>query len=227
MMTNMTQVQASSTCLPVVLFTATTGAISYQMNGAAGCVDWNGAMLIGGFGMLTAPLGIRLARWLPGWMVSRALGWFMLAAIPLLVWQDVLDWINDQLRGKDTLMEQELNDQQQQQQQQQRQIEEHGQQHRQIDEHHHRVQHARESLTSTHERMGISVILGALTGIVGGAFGVGGGVLLVPALSQLTDSKTAAATSLASIIPSGIVGSLVTMSMCWFLKILLAHISCL
>lgn len=53
-------------------------------------------------------------------------------------------------------------------------------------------------------------ITGAIGGILSGAFGVGGGVLMVPLLINLVgmDQRRAASTSLVAILPTAIVGSL-------------------
>lgn len=52
-------------------------------------------------------------------------------------------------------------------------------------------------------------VTGVIGGILSGAFGVGGGILMVPLLIGLTgmDQKRAAATSLAAIIPTAIAGA--------------------
>ncbi|MBG6237236.1 putative membrane protein YfcA [Mycetocola sp. CAN_C7] len=54
------------------------------------------------------------------------------------------------------------------------------------------------------------VAIGLIAGFLSGLFGVGGGVLIVPALTLLLafDQRTAAGTSLAAIVPVGIVGVL-------------------
>jgi uncharacterized membrane protein YfcA len=53
-------------------------------------------------------------------------------------------------------------------------------------------------------------IVGALGGLLSGAFGVGGGILMVPLLIVLAgmDQRRAAATSLAAIVPTAVVGSI-------------------
>lgn len=54
------------------------------------------------------------------------------------------------------------------------------------------------------------VIAGVLGGILSGAFGVGGGIVMVPLLVGLAkmDQRTAAATSLAAIVPTSLVGAI-------------------
>ena len=65
-------------------------------------------------------------------------------------------------------------------------------------------------LTGSPRAIGSCVALGVLVGLAGGAFGVGGGVILVPILTKLTgDVQTATATSLAAIIPPTLVSTLV------------------
>lgn len=53
-------------------------------------------------------------------------------------------------------------------------------------------------------------IVGVLGGLLSGAFGVGGGILMVPLLIVLAgmDQRRAAATSLAAIVPTAVVGSI-------------------
>lgn len=54
------------------------------------------------------------------------------------------------------------------------------------------------------------VIVGLIGGLLAGTFGIGGGILMVPALITLThlNQRQAAATSLAAIIPAAFIGSL-------------------
>lgn len=54
------------------------------------------------------------------------------------------------------------------------------------------------------------VVAGVLGGILSGAFGVGGGIVMVPLLVGLAkmDQRTAAATSLAAIVPTSLVGAI-------------------
>mgnify|MGYP003365412543 CR=1 FL=1 len=64
----------------------------------------------------------------------------------------------------------------------------------------------------SHEpRPGILILccLGLLTGVLSGTFGVGGGIILVPALVALLhfDRRRAAGTSVAAILPTAVVGS--------------------
>ncbi len=56
---------------------------------------------------------------------------------------------------------------------------------------------------------GTLALVGALGGILSGAFGVGGGIIVVPLLIALAkmDQRTAAATSLAAIVPTSIAGA--------------------
>ncbi|WP_372594074.1 sulfite exporter TauE/SafE family protein [Actinotalea sp.] len=56
----------------------------------------------------------------------------------------------------------------------------------------------------------VLVAVGAIGGLLSGAFGVGGGIIMVPLLVSLTrmDHRRAAATSLAAIVPTTIAGSL-------------------
>ena len=64
-------------------------------------------------------------------------------------------------------------------------------------------------LTSSPGRLATTVALGVVVGLAGGAFGVGGGVILVPILTRMTDVQTATATSLAAIIPPTLVSTFV------------------
>ncbi|WP_251856520.1 sulfite exporter TauE/SafE family protein [Herbiconiux sp. L3-i23] len=54
------------------------------------------------------------------------------------------------------------------------------------------------------------LVVGAIGGVLSGAFGVGGGIVMVPLLVWLArmDQKAASATSLAAIVPASIVGSI-------------------
>jgi uncharacterized protein len=56
----------------------------------------------------------------------------------------------------------------------------------------------------------VLVLIGAIGGLLSGAFGVGGGILMVPLLINLAgmDQRRAASTSLVAIIPASIAGSL-------------------
>ncbi|NBV20886.1 MAG: sulfite exporter TauE/SafE family protein [Proteobacteria bacterium] len=58
----------------------------------------------------------------------------------------------------------------------------------------------------------MAAVIGIIGGVTSGLFGVGGGVVMVPAMlfllgSQVTDIKQAIGTSLAVIVPTAIVGS--------------------
>ena len=64
-------------------------------------------------------------------------------------------------------------------------------------------------LTASPGRLATTVALGVVVGLAGGAFGVGGGVILVPILTRMTDVQTATATSLAAIIPPTLVSTFV------------------
>jgi hypothetical protein len=54
------------------------------------------------------------------------------------------------------------------------------------------------------------VLIGAIGGLLSGAFGVGGGIIMVPLLTTMAklDQRRAAATSLVAIIPAGVVGAI-------------------
>jgi uncharacterized membrane protein YfcA len=54
------------------------------------------------------------------------------------------------------------------------------------------------------------VIIGLIGGVLSGAFGIGGGIIMVPLLIAMAglDQRTAAATSLVAIIPAALVGSI-------------------
>nr|WP_231556429.1 sulfite exporter TauE/SafE family protein [Cryobacterium sp. MLB-32] len=54
------------------------------------------------------------------------------------------------------------------------------------------------------------VIIGLIGGLLSGAFGVGGGIIMVPLLISFVhmDQRRAAATSLVAIIPTALVGSI-------------------
>ena len=60
-------------------------------------------------------------------------------------------------------------------------------------------------------RVILLVIVGALGGLFSGAFGVGGGIVMVPLLVWLLrfDQRRASATSLVAIVPASLVGSLI------------------
>lgn len=57
---------------------------------------------------------------------------------------------------------------------------------------------------------GALLLVGAIGGLLSGAFGVGGGIVMVPLLVWLArmDQRAASATSLAAIVPASIVGSI-------------------
>jgi hypothetical protein len=54
------------------------------------------------------------------------------------------------------------------------------------------------------------ILIGAIGGLLSGAFGVGGGIIMVPLLTTMAklDQRRAAATSLVAIIPAGVVGAI-------------------
>ena len=54
------------------------------------------------------------------------------------------------------------------------------------------------------------ILIGAIGGLLSGAFGVGGGIIMVPLLTTIAklDQRRAAATSLIAIIPAGVVGTI-------------------
>ncbi len=54
------------------------------------------------------------------------------------------------------------------------------------------------------------ILIGGIGGVLSGAFGVGGGIIMVPLLTTMAklDQRRAAATSLVAIIPAGIVGTI-------------------
>jgi uncharacterized protein len=60
----------------------------------------------------------------------------------------------------------------------------------------------------------VLVLIGVIGGLLSGAFGVGGGVLMVPLLVNVArmDQRQAAATSLAAIIPASVAGSVIYLS---------------
>jgi len=55
----------------------------------------------------------------------------------------------------------------------------------------------------------VLILIGGIGGLLSGAFGVGGGIIMVPLLTTIAklDQRRAAATSLVAIIPAGIVGT--------------------
>lgn len=71
----------SGTSLAAVLATALSSAYTYS---AAGCVELGAAALISPAAMLTAPLGARLTSRLDCTALRRILGYFLLAAAPLV-----------------------------------------------------------------------------------------------------------------------------------------------
>lgn len=54
------------------------------------------------------------------------------------------------------------------------------------------------------------ILIGGIGGLLSGAFGVGGGIIMVPLLTTIAklDQRRAAATSLIAIIPAGVVGTI-------------------
>jgi uncharacterized membrane protein YfcA len=67
------------------------------------------------------------------------------------------------------------------------------------------------------------ILIGAIGGVLSGAFGVGGGIIMVPLLTTMAklDHRRAAATSLVAIIPAAIVGT-VTYGLAGHLDVLAA-----
>lgn len=56
----------------------------------------------------------------------------------------------------------------------------------------------------------VLALIGVIGGVLSGAFGIGGGIIMVPLLVALAklDQRTAAATSLVAIVPTAVVGSI-------------------
>ncbi len=75
-------------------------------------------------------------------------------------------------------------------------------------------------------RILVLIAIGALTGLASGLFGVGGGIVIVPALVALgVDQRKAAATSLVALVPISIAGTVtyaVTGDVNWIAALLLA-----
>lgn len=65
-------------------------------------------------------------------------------------------------------------------------------------------------VTAARRPWGVLLLVGAIGGLLSGAFGVGGGIVMVPLLVGLArmGQKEASATSLAAIVPASIVGSI-------------------
>lgn len=61
----------------------------------------------------------------------------------------------------------------------------------------------------TVREVSLLILIGAIGGVLSGAFGVGGGIIMVPLLTSVAglDHRRASATSLVAIIPAGIVGT--------------------
>ncbi|MET0990207.1 MAG: sulfite exporter TauE/SafE family protein, partial [Glaciihabitans sp.] len=66
-----------------------------------------------------------------------------------------------------------------------------------------------ESAAPGTQRWLVLLLVGLIGGVLSGAFGIGGGIIMVPLLISLAgmDQKQAAATSLLAIIPTAIAGS--------------------
>lgn len=139
---------------------------------------------MGSVAALASPLGVRLSIIFQGKYVARAMGVFMLTMgsfMAYTLWESIQEDRNRQASDDAAL--------------------ERGEQPP--------APTPSRGLTDTWERMAGTTLLGAGVGLVGGAFGVGGGVILVPILTRLTDVQTATATSLASIIPPTLVSTAV------------------
>lgn len=62
----------------------------------------------------------------------------------------------------------------------------------------------------TFREVSLLILIGGIGGVLSGAFGVGGGIIMVPLLTTVAglDHRRASATSLVAIIPAGIVGTI-------------------
>lgn len=174
------QKKASATSLPMVVVGAAAASLSWQLHTPDGVgLDVHGALLMGSMAALCSPLGVRLSMRFQGKYVSRAMGFFMFGMGAFMAFS-MVDW--DTFTLKEEAEETAP-----------------GQQEPVV----------RPGLTSTPRRALSCAVLGAVVGVAGGAFGVGGGIILVPILTQMSDVQTAAATSLASVIPSTLMSTFV------------------
>ncbi len=64
--------------------------------------------------------------------------------------------------------------------------------------------------SSTPSRLGELILIGALGGVLSGAFGIGGGIIMIPLIVRFLkyDHRRAAATSLAAVFPAAVAGTI-------------------
>ena len=71
---------ASASCFPMVLASASLGCYSWYLNSAEGIgPDLMTSLVLGASASIMSPLGVRLSRDMEGWVMSKALGVFMLS----------------------------------------------------------------------------------------------------------------------------------------------------
>ncbi len=177
--TSLKQQAASATCIPLVLCSATIGAATYQMTCVTDVVDWEAAFVIGSLASLFAPVGMRVASMLPGWIVSRALGLFLLGVIPLALWDEIEDFFIAPVSSALVPENQPAPPAATENAATAAVIPTAGVV----------VAKAIAKHSLVDDNLALAGGLGVLVGLLGGAFGVGGGVVLVPVLGRITDTK--------------------------------------
>eukprot|EP01059_Diplonema_ambulator_P032642 TRINITY_DN64_c1_g1_i13.p1 TRINITY_DN64_c1_g1~~TRINITY_DN64_c1_g1_i13.p1 ORF type:complete len:284 (+),score=47.41 TRINITY_DN64_c1_g1_i13:79-852(+) len=163
----LTQHQAHGTSLAAVAATGAAGAVSY---GSSGAVDVWAAVAIAGGGMVTAPLGARLANRMSTRKLKMALGVFQLGVAPMVCL-------------KPYIMPPKQEDS---------------------------TNTAADGPTHTFTSLLPMTALGCCSGVLAGLLGVGGGTVVVPALTFLTTHShhTALGTSLAAMVLPSASGAL-------------------
>lgn len=180
---NLTQHQAHGTSLFAVAATGVAGALGYQ-----GHVQYEAAAAIAACGIVTAGIGASVTTHLSSRSLQRALGIFMILVAPLVP-----------LKG---YLQQELDDQNQNDTEQKGDILPADSQEKQPLE--------KSSSASWQQRLLPPAMIGLGSGFLAGLFGVGGGAVVVPALTLFTDVNhyQALGTSLCAMALPAISGTL-------------------
>lgn len=171
---------AHATSLVAVLSCGTFGALSFAADGA---VDFTAAAALGTGGMLTASLGVRLGRMLPGYALKAALGVLMMLIAPgplLKPWLLEQGQQRKSLEARSAEEEPEAPDTS--------------------------TSRSREFSRALACKLGV---VGCSLGLIAGIFGVGGGAISVPALCYFTPELThhqALGTALAAMVLPAFLG---------------------
>lgn len=183
----LTQHQAQATSLASVIGTGGIGATSYFLAGFKIDVETAIAMSVGA--MLTANLGANLVRNISASSLQLMYGVLQLAIGPMVVYKEEIKALGKGKKSGDSMEEQNKKKS------------------KEIDE----INNNKLINPTIPEYISRNLQIGSIglaSGLVAGIFGIGGGAIVVPALSVFTDltHHSCIGTSLCSMVPAAIVG---------------------